>query len=150
MVSSLGLDDPMVHRDALHDIDLSIRFKHGIHTILLFVDPMKPFSEIAEELLETMQERYPAGLKTSKSSPTKTALPESPLQIEFAVPKSPADLSQGWALLDLEDGDTPTTMGLKDNGIIAFAFKPIDADEDYEIIFKVDYPRFEDDDEDDE
>lgn len=129
----------------MQDIDLSIRFKHGIHTILLFVDPMKPFGEIAEELLETMQERYPAGLTTSMASPTKTALPESASQIEFAVPKVPVDLGQGWVPLGVEEGDTPISMDLKDNGVVAFAFKSLDADDSDETVFEVDFPRFEDD-----
>ncbi|KAI1772113.1 hypothetical protein F4818DRAFT_188528 [Hypoxylon cercidicola] len=134
----------MVRHDVLQDIDVSIRFKYGIHTILLFVDPMKPFSNIAEELLEIVQERYPTGLTTSVMSP-KTALPESPLQIEFAVPKVPIDLSQGWIPLNVGEQDSPTSKGLKDNSVVAFAFKPVDADEDYETIFKVEFPRFEDD-----
>ncbi|KAI0169984.1 hypothetical protein GGR52DRAFT_552459 [Hypoxylon sp. FL1284] len=140
----------MVRRDKLQDIDLSIRFKHGIYTILLFVDPMKPFSDIAEELLETMQERYPAGLAASATSSSKVALPESPQQIEFAAPKVPADLSQGWVPLNVEADDTPTSKGLKDNGVIAFAFRPADADEDHETVFEVDLPRFEDEEEDEQ
>ncbi|XXH06146.1 hypothetical protein Hte_012592 [Hypoxylon texense] len=139
----------MVRRDALHDIDLSIRFKHGVYTILLFVDPTKPFSDIAEELLETLQERYPDGLATSAGSP-KTALPESPLQIDFAVPKVPLDPSQGWIPLDVMKKDTPTNKGLKDNDVVAFAFKPADADEDYETVFEVEFPRFDDDEEEDD
>lgn len=107
---------------------------------------MKPFSDVAEELLETLQERYPAGLPISARS--KTALPESPQQIEFAVPKSPIDLSQGWTPLEVGEGDTPGGRGLKDNDVIAFAFKPADADDDYETTFEVDFPRLDDDEDD--
>ncbi|KAI1374236.1 hypothetical protein F4677DRAFT_426522 [Hypoxylon crocopeplum] len=135
----------MVQRSELKDIDLSIRLKHGIHTVFLFVDPIKTFGDIAEELLEILQERYPAGLTTSVATPDKTELPNDHLQIEFAVPKAPADLSQGWTPLKLREHDTPASKGIKDNSILAFAFRPQDTDEDYEVQFEVDLPSFEED-----
>ncbi|OTA68408.1 hypothetical protein K449DRAFT_386710 [Hypoxylon sp. EC38] len=135
----------MVRRDEILDIDLSIGFKYGIHTILLFVDPTSSFSDIADELLEILRERYPEGLKASLASQQKTELPDDPLQIEFAVPESPTDLSQGWNPLNVGKKDTPASKGLKDNGVVAFAFRPHDADDDYEVEFEVEPPRFQDD-----
>ncbi|KAI0137683.1 hypothetical protein F4776DRAFT_623023 [Hypoxylon sp. NC0597] len=135
----------MVRRNEILDIDLSINFKYGIHTIILFVDPTNPFRDIADELLEILKERYPEGLKASLVSQEKTKLPDDPLQIEFALPKSPTDLSQDWNPLKAGKKDTPASKGLKDNSVVAFAFRPQDADEDYEVEFVVDFPRFQDD-----
>ncbi|KAI0599043.1 hypothetical protein F4775DRAFT_552674 [Biscogniauxia sp. FL1348] len=136
----------MVRRENIHDIDLSIRFKHGNQTIFLFVDAQQPFSEIQEELLGVLRERYPQGLATL-SSPQKTELPDEPSRIVFAVPKAPADLSQGWKPLKVQEDDTPASKNLKDNSVVAFAFRPEDADEDDDdggIRFDVDFPSWED------
>ncbi|KAI8961261.1 hypothetical protein F5Y11DRAFT_326859 [Daldinia sp. FL1419] len=127
----------------VNDIDLSIRFKHGIHTIFQFVDPSRPFNSIAEDLLEILRARYPEGLTTSVASLDKTELPSDHLQIKFALPKVPADLSQGWIPLEIEEKDTPVGKGIKDNSIVAFAFYPEDADEDYQPEFIVDFPKFD-------
>ncbi|KAI1497014.1 hypothetical protein F5X99DRAFT_398490 [Biscogniauxia marginata] len=136
----------MVRRDDIHDIDLSIRFKHGIHTIFLFVDPLKPFSDVQEELLDVLRERYPEGLTTSVPSPTKTELPDEPSQIVFAVPKAPADPTQGWKPLDVQEDDTPASRNLKDNTIVAFAIRHEDADDDEEMAFQVAFPSWEEED----
>ncbi|KAI1415038.1 hypothetical protein F5Y13DRAFT_157736 [Hypoxylon sp. FL1857] len=135
----------MVRRAEILDIDLSIRFKYGIHTIVLFVDPTKPFSDVADELLEILRDRYPQGLTTTFGSKDKIELPDDPLQIEFALPKSPTDLSRGWNPLNVSEKDTPASKGLEDNSVVAFAFRPHDADEDDETKFEVDFPRFQDD-----
>ncbi|KAI5923946.1 hypothetical protein F4810DRAFT_155547 [Camillea tinctor] len=133
----------MVQREAIYDIDLSIRFKHGNQTIFLFVDPQKPFSDIQEELLEVLRERYPEGLATL-SSPRKTKLPDDPSRIVFAVPKAPADLSQGWKPLNVQEGDTPARKNLQDNAVVAFAIRSEEADGDEEVVFNVDFPSWED------
>ncbi|KAI5865767.1 hypothetical protein GGS23DRAFT_554085 [Durotheca rogersii] len=138
------LTSAQVRRGEIRDIDLSIRFKYGVHTVFLFVDPTKPFGDAAGELLEILKLRYPAGLKASAEDPDPTPLPADALQIEFALPKVAADLSQGWAPLHVKEGDTPANKGLKDNSVIAFAFRPEDADEDYEPVFNVDFPTYED------
>ncbi|KAI1479076.1 hypothetical protein K445DRAFT_345890 [Daldinia sp. EC12] len=129
----------------VRDIDLSLRFKYGIHTIFLFVDPSKTFSRIAEDLLEALGASYPSGLTTSVGSPDKTELPNDPLQIRFALPKIPSDLSQGWTQLDVGETDAPVNKGIKDNSVIAFDFYPEDADEGFEPEFPVDIPKFEED-----
>ncbi|KAI0377537.1 hypothetical protein F5Y04DRAFT_264083 [Hypomontagnella monticulosa] len=131
----------------VRDIDLSIRFKHGIHTIFLFIEPMKPFSNVAEALLKIMKERYPAGLTTSLDSLKKTELPDDASQIRFAVPREPRDLSKGWTPLDIGEQDTPASKNIEDNSIVAFTFAPQDADEDYRPEFEVHFPVFDDNDE---
>ncbi|KAI0474156.1 hypothetical protein GGR56DRAFT_676585 [Xylariaceae sp. FL0804] len=134
------------------DIDLSIRFKHGIHTICLFVDPNKSFSHVQEELLETLRERYPQGLTTAVFPRKKTTkLPSSASQLSFAVPKSAVDTSQGWVPLKISKGDSPASQGLKDNMMVAFAITPDDAvkeeDEDEDqVVFEVDFPKYDYDD----
>ncbi|KAI2620484.1 hypothetical protein GGR54DRAFT_601270 [Hypoxylon sp. NC1633] len=127
----------MVRRDKLQDLDLSVRFKYGIHTIVLFVDPESTFSNIAEELLEILRERYPRGLSAALANPKKTELPDDHLQIEFAKLKRPSNPSSGWIPLKAGEKDTPATKEIKNNGTLAFAFRPQDAAEDDDVVFKV-------------
>ncbi|KAI1464341.1 uncharacterized protein F4812DRAFT_443064 [Daldinia caldariorum] len=129
----------------VNDIDLSLRFKHGIHTVFLFVDPSKTFNSIAKDLLEALNARYESGLSTSVASPDKTKLPSDHSQIKFALPKIPTDLSRGWIPLEVGETDTPASKGIKDNSVIAFAFCPEGADESYEPEFTVDFPSFDED-----
>ncbi|KAI8622948.1 hypothetical protein F5Y19DRAFT_460380 [Xylariaceae sp. FL1651] len=133
----------MVQRDDIRDIDLSIRFKHGNQTIFLFVDPMKPFSNIQEELLDILNERYPDGLTTSVIPLKKTKLPNSASQIKFAVPKNNVDPTQGWKALDIDLNDTPVGKGLQDNMMVAFAIASDDEDDAEETSFEVDFPSYE-------
>ncbi|KAI1361424.1 hypothetical protein F5Y08DRAFT_314755 [Xylaria arbuscula] len=123
----------MVQRDGVRDIDLSIRFKNGRNTILLFVDPMAKFIQVQEELLDVLKERYPDGLATSK-------LPDEASQIKFAVLKNKTDPSQGWKALDVGPDDHPVDKGLQDNMVVAFA---IAADEEDEVEFEVEFPSYE-------
>ncbi|KAI1138099.1 hypothetical protein F5Y05DRAFT_385184 [Hypoxylon sp. FL0543] len=134
----------MVRREEILDIDLSVRFKYGVHTIVLFVDPTKPFSDLADELLEILRDRYPDGLTASTLTSEKTELPDDPSQIQFALPKSPIDLSQGWTPLRVGKKDTPASKRIQDNSVMAFAFGPRDADEDFEVEFEVDFPQLQD------
>lgn len=144
------INDKQVERDEIHDTDLSIRFKHGNHTIFLFVDPTSTFSEVAKELLEILKERYPGGLTTSAVPPKKTALPSDASSIEFAVLKNKADTSKGWTpLKTTPEEDTPASQGIQENSMVAFAIRPEEdeekADEDEELAFEVDFPGYEDD-----
>ncbi|KAI1843577.1 hypothetical protein JX265_007361 [Neoarthrinium moseri] len=132
----------MVRRNEIDDIDLSIRFKFGVHTIFLFVDASSHFSDVSSELLEVLQERFPDGLKADKDSPP-TALPDDSSQIEFAVLRSQTDPSLGWIPLHAKSDDTPVGKGLKDNQTVAFAFRDA-ADEDFgEVVFEVAFPTYE-------
>ncbi|KAI1102485.1 hypothetical protein F4804DRAFT_312939 [Jackrogersella minutella] len=134
----------MVHRGTIQDMDISIRFKYGIHTICIFVDPMQPFTDVAEELLQVLRDRYPQGLSISPFESDKTELPDDPQQIEFGLPNAQNDLSKGWKPLEDGNQETPVGAGLKDNNVVAFTFKPLDADEDFEPEFTVKIPNFED------
>ncbi|KAI0548917.1 hypothetical protein F4679DRAFT_289359 [Xylaria curta] len=132
----------MVQRNEIHDTDLSIRFKHGKHTILLFVDPMATFSHVQEELLDVLKERCPDGIGTSGSL-EKTELPNSASQIKFAVLKDKTDPTQGWKPLTFELDDAPVDKGFQDNMAVAFAIVEDDADEVDEATFEVEFPSYD-------
>ncbi|CAM1504872.1 Fc.00g024630.m01.CDS01 [Cosmosporella sp. VM-42] len=120
------------------DAHISVRFKHGIHTIYLFVDALAPFSAITTELLEILQERYPNGLTTSIAPPKTTAV-STDATIMYGVLSVPNDISRGWKKLKIGNGEsTPTKLGLKNNSLVAFAF--VD-DEDDEVDFEVEWPK---------
>lgn len=128
------------------DVDLSIRLKHGIHTVFLFVDPLAPFSTITSQLLDVLRERYPGGLTTSVAPPKSTPIPDfsESVHVSYAVLKYPHDPSQGWRNLGVSATDTPAEKGLKNNCAVAFAFQdPDDAAGDAR--FEVEWPRLGDD-----
>lgn len=54
--------------------------------------------------------------------------------------KKPQDTLSGWSDLNVAEGDTPASRGVKDNTPLAFAFV---GDEDDEPTFKVEFPRME-------
>lgn len=137
---------PQVRREQIDDIDLSLRFKCGIHTIFLFVDANSTFSEISSELLDVLRERYPEGLKADSGSPN-TALPEDASRIEFATLKVASDPSQGWSPLRAKPNDTPMAKSLKDNQIVAFAFRDEAVEEFGEVVFDVAFPTYEEEEE---
>jgi hypothetical protein len=117
-----------------------VRFKHGIHTIYLFVDSLGPVSEVNKDLRELLQDRYPDGLKISLDSPDKTPIPSKDVAIAYAVLNVPNDPTRGWKRLNIADEKktTASKAGLKDNGIVAFTFVE---DEDDEPVFLVDWPK---------
>lgn len=121
------------------DAHISVRFKHGIHTIYLFVDALAPFSAVTQELLELLRERYPSGLTTSVAPPKRTPIPPG-ARLAYGVLDAQADPSKGWKRLKVGDDDewTPTRCGLKSNSIVAFAVLD---DGDDELLFEVEWPR---------
>ncbi|KAH6695469.1 hypothetical protein F5X68DRAFT_272804 [Plectosphaerella plurivora] len=129
---------------AIDDTALSLRFKYGVHTILLFVDPMQPFSEISTTLLAVVRERFPRGLTISHASPHSTPLPRSDVdvRIAFALPVNATDFSQGWKDLNVENDDNPLSKGVKDNAVLAFVIVP--EDDNGEVEFVVDVPDLDD------
>ncbi|TGJ84379.1 hypothetical protein E0Z10_g4423 [Xylaria hypoxylon] len=127
----------MVRGNNVRDIDLSIRFKHGNQTIFLFVDSMATFSQVQEELLGILKERYPDGITTSRTSSEKTNLPNDASQIKFAVLENNTDPAQGWKPLDFELDDHPIDQGFEDNMMVAFAFDTDDAH------FEVEFPSYD-------
>ncbi|KAH7001094.1 hypothetical protein EDB80DRAFT_721471 [Ilyonectria destructans] len=128
----------------LDDTHISVRFRHGIHTIYLFVDALAPFSAITTQLLETLQERYPGGLTTSIAPPKTTPVPEeTDAVVAYGVLTVPNDPTRGWKKLNHKNGEsTPTKLGLKNNSLVAFAFVE---DEDDEAEFEVEWPREDED-----
>jgi len=117
----------------------TLRFKHGKHTIFLFAEPNTPFPSIISELLKTLHERYPNGLPVS-TSPGSFKIPDDVLEVTLGVPADQHDISKGWTELDTgaQGGlkETPRSLGLKDGGMVAFAF---DGDEDKRTEFHVEF-----------
>ncbi|KAI1290972.1 hypothetical protein F5Y03DRAFT_377776 [Xylaria venustula] len=132
-----------VPRNNIRELDLSIRFKHGKHTIFLFVDSMSTFSQVQEELLDILKERYPNGITSSTSL---VELPSEASQIKFGVLKHKADPTQGWIPLDFEVDDHPVDKGIGENMVVAFAFATDDADD---VQFEVEFPSYDEEDEED-
>ncbi|KAF4963438.1 hypothetical protein FSARC_8535 [Fusarium sarcochroum] len=120
------------------DAHISVRFKHGIHTIYLFIDALAPFSNVTAELLSVLSERYPRGLTTSLAPP-KTTVVDADSTLAFGALKIPNDPSGGWVRLKTKNGEsTPTKLGLKNNSLVAFA---VVDDEDDDPEFEVEWPR---------
>ncbi|KAF5672518.1 hypothetical protein FHETE_3652 [Fusarium heterosporum] len=120
------------------DAHISVRFKHGIHTIYLFIDALAPFSNVTAELLTVLSERYPHGLTTS-ISPFRTTTVNADSTLAYGALKVPNDPSAGWVKLKTGNGEsTPTKLGLKNNSLIAFTVLD---DEDDEPEFEVEWPK---------
>ncbi|GKU03327.1 hypothetical protein FLAG1_05759 [Fusarium langsethiae] len=120
------------------DAHISVRFKHGIHTIYLFIDALAPFSNVTAELTSVISERYPEGLTTSISPPKNTAVDENSI-IVYGALKIPNDPSSGWVKLKTGNGEsTPTKLGLKNNSLVVFAVAKHENDDPE---FEVEWPR---------
>ena len=124
---------------------LSVRFKHGIHTIYLFIDAMGSVADVSKELLSLLRERYPNGLTASLDPPETTPIPPEGQEptLAFGVLNIPNDPTRGWKRLKYEDEKkiAAEKAGMKQNGIVAFTFLD---DPDDEAVFKVEWPRDED------
>ncbi|KAK0719246.1 hypothetical protein B0H67DRAFT_551647 [Lasiosphaeris hirsuta] len=130
---------------------LTLRLKHGIHTVFLFVTPDQTFADITADLLELLRERYPDGLTTSVAPPKTTPIPASDdgSRVIYGVLKAPADWAQGWKNLRAEESDTVAGKRLKDMAPVAFAF----AGEDEalrDVVFEVEVPVLEEEEEEEE
>ncbi|KAK9434675.1 hypothetical protein VB005_09457 [Metarhizium brunneum] len=125
------------------DGHISLRLKHGIHTIFMFADAQAPMSEITKELLELLSERYPEGL-TTVASPLKTlTIPANP-KLAYGVLNVPNDPSRGWKRIRTgeDESSTPTACGLKNNSIVAFSF--VSGLQDEDVLFEVEWPKDDD------
>lgn len=128
---------------------MSLRFKYGIHTFFLLIEPLDTFSTITTELIEALHDRAePILATTTKIVPvwdpvTKDMIntwePADPvpvpgkdqaLHVAYGVLKDPHDVSKGWKDLNIQPDDTPVSRGLKNNAELAFVVRPADqADE---------------------
>ena len=120
-----------------------LRLKHGIVTVFVTAESTEPFSKVTDELLQTLRERYPDGLKTSTGGPETTAVPPAgaDIRVSYAVLKNPRDQESGWKDLKVTGDETPASKGLKDNTIVAFALSEGDVDEPS---FQVEFPSMDD------
>jgi hypothetical protein len=121
---------------------LSLRFKHGLHTIFLFVDPLQPISKMSTLLLDTLRERYPEGELSTSQGPTHIPAPDAPdTKLVYASLNNPLDPSDGWERLELSDEDTPSSGGITDGSVLAFSIVTGEAGD---VDFVVDWPTLED------
>ncbi|KAK3904557.1 hypothetical protein C8A05DRAFT_31682 [Staphylotrichum tortipilum] len=132
-------------RNTLEDPEISIRLKHGIHTIFLFAMLDWPFSRLNAELLSILRDRYPEGLSATLTQTKPTPLPadDADVKIAYALPKNSNDLSQGWKNLNAQPTDTLAEKKLSDVSSVAFALLDPEADET-EAEFVVEVPKLED------
>lgn len=125
---------------------LSVRLKHGIHTIFLFIDSLAPFEDVTTTLLQVLRERYPDGLTQSVSPLKTTRVPifDDDAEVVYATLVNSHDPSQGWKRLKILRGDTPAMKGIQNGTILAFTFTNVDADDSEPVEFAVDWPRLDD------
>ncbi|QPC78235.1 hypothetical protein HYE68_008987 [Fusarium pseudograminearum] len=122
----------------LDDAHISVRFKHGIHTIYLFIDALAPFSNVTAELISVITDRYPQGLTTSISPPKNTSVDEDST-IVYGALKIPNDPYSGWVKLKTGNGESsPTKLGLKNNSLVVFAVAKYEGDDPE---FEVEWPQ---------
>lgn len=124
----------------IDDSHLSVRFRHGVHTIYLFVESQSPFSEISRELSEILRDRYPGGLTTTLDPPKTTDIPAEP-RFVYGLLNKHDDPSQGWKRLNVgsDEAFTPTKCGLKNNSLVAFMLVNEGDDLD-DVVFEVEWP----------
>lgn len=116
---------------------LSLRFKHGLHTILLFVDPLQPVSAMTALLLDVLRERYPDGELTSTQGTMQIPPAGDDVELAYGRMRDPGDPAEGWTRLEVKPSDTPARKGIRDGEALAFAV----AREDGAAEFVVDWPR---------
>lgn len=126
---------------------MSVRFKHGIHTIYLFVDSMGTMATVTEDLCGLLRERYPNGLTTSLAPAKTTDVPAAAdkVRVVYGVLNTANDPTRGWKRIkkDGQGHESPPDFGLKPNGIVAFAFVGED-EEDEDVVFEVEWPKEDD------
>jgi hypothetical protein len=129
------------------DVDISLRLKYGRHTILIFADPLARFSEITDQLLSVLRQRYPDGLRGSHLSNEVTMrVPAEGQQchVAYAALKVPSDHSQGWKNLQITGDEKPVDKNIKNNAVLAFVLQDSD-DANSQPKFHVEWPSLDDD-----
>jgi hypothetical protein len=151
-------------KDDFAPTDWTLRFKHGKHTILLLLPPLKPWTAIKGDLLDTLRERYPKGLSSPSVAPTPLAqsqipktlspnpisqgngmvkIPDNINEVALGVLVDPNETSKGWTEIDTVGGglkECPKSSGLKDGAAVAFAFLEQEGDE---VAFEVLWSSYE-------
>ncbi|PMB69465.1 hypothetical protein BM221_004109 [Beauveria bassiana] len=124
----------------IDDSHISVRFRHGVHIIYLFVESQAPFSDISSELAAILRDRYPGGLTTSLKPPTTTEIPAQP-KFVYGVLNKHNDPARGWKRLNVgsDEDFTPTKCGLKHNSLVAFMLQDGSDDPD-DVVFRVEWP----------
>lgn len=104
------------------DAGLPLRFKHGVHTIFLFANPLEPFSKVTDELVETLRDRHSHGLRLSADDSERTPIPslDEDFSIAYAVLRDPRDERSGWKNMEITGDETVASLKLKDNAMVAF------------------------------
>ncbi|CAN8101501.1 unnamed protein product [Discula destructiva] len=133
---------------------MSLRFKYGIHTFFLLIEPLDTFATIDQALIEALHDRAePILATTTELVPKineKTKMPEidpitgeqieewlpadpvpvpgkdEDLCIDYGVLKDIHDVSKGYENLDIQPDDTPASRGLKSNDELAFVIRRAD------------------------
>ncbi|KAJ3497195.1 hypothetical protein NLG97_g2084 [Lecanicillium saksenae] len=124
----------------IDDSHISVRFRHGVHTIYLFVESQAPFSDISNELAEILRDRYPEGLTTSLEPHATTDIPAQP-RFVYGLLNKHDDPSQGWKRINVgsDESYTPTKCGLKHNSLVAFMLVE-DVEDADDVVFQVEWP----------
>ncbi|SPO02578.1 uncharacterized protein DNG_05251 [Cephalotrichum gorgonifer] len=123
---------------------LSLRFKHGLHTIFLFVDPLQPVSAMTTLLSDVIRERYPDGELATSQGPTPIPSADLEEKLVYAKLTNPADPAEGWQRLDLKPSDTPGRKGITDGSVLAFAIAEAGRNAE-DVEFVVDWPVMDED-----
>ncbi|KAK3392861.1 hypothetical protein B0H63DRAFT_443159 [Podospora didyma] len=135
---------PRAHQ--VDDTQITLKFKHGLHTICIIAGLDWDFSHLNSELLSILQDRYPEGLSARDDelgAITTTPVPgpgdEATVKLVYGIPKnkSPDDLkptsSEDWVELQYQDTDKiKDHRKLKDMSDVAFLL--LDADDDGENV----------------
>lgn len=147
----MGAGKQLTTPKSLDEAHISVRFKHGVHIIYLYVDSLGTMATVGKELRSVLRERYPDGLTASLDPPKATAIPDETTNpsMAYGVLNNSKDPASGWKRLKIKDeaSTSPTDAGLKQNSIVAFAFLE---NPDDEAVFEVEWPREEDLDEEEE
>ncbi|KAK3328744.1 hypothetical protein B0H66DRAFT_820 [Apodospora peruviana] len=131
-------------QNPVDDPQITLRLKHGIHTIFLFVMLDWTFRQVSAELLAILHERYPDGLTTCVLPSKITPVPkDGDVKIVYGVPRNANDLSKGWKVLQKQDNeDTVFEARLRDLAPVAFTLVSGDVLEE-NVVFDVDTPTIE-------
>ncbi|KAF2840999.1 hypothetical protein M501DRAFT_931138 [Patellaria atrata CBS 101060] len=105
-------------------ITYTLRLKFHKTTVLLHVDPLQTLHSLRSDLLTALRQTCPDGTIGGLA-----LLPDTPEEIELAVPRDLNDASKGWVRVLAAGegsqgvGDVVTARGVRDGGVLAFRFR---------------------------